>query len=170
MIIGNNTVVECHYTLREATADGELIESTEGGHPLSYIQGIGMMIPTFEENLAGKTTGDSFSFGIKAADAYGEYDEHAVTVIPISAFNLGTENPADVFIEGQMLPLTNENDEHMEGMVAHVTETDVTIDFNHPMAGIDLYFIGKVEAIREATSEELDHGHIHGEGGVEHDH
>ena len=96
MIVENNKVVLCHYTLREGDAAGQLIESTEGGEPLGYIHGVGMMIPLFEHNLSGKKAGDEFAFGIAAEDAYGEYDDEALTEIPKTAFNLEGVNPDDV--------------------------------------------------------------------------
>lgn len=168
MVIENNTVVLCHYTLREGDAAGTMIESTEGGEPLGYIHGIGMMIPLFEANLAGKKMGDEFAFGIQAADAYGEYDEEAVAEIPKAAFNLEGVNPDDIFVEGEMLPLQNENGELMNGIVRTVTPTTVTVDFNHPMAGVNLHFTGHIAGVRVASEEEISHGHVHGEGGHHH--
>jgi FKBP-type peptidyl-prolyl cis-trans isomerase SlyD len=168
MIISNNTVVLCHYTLREGEASGQLIESTEGGEPLGYIHGIGMMIPLFEEYLAGKKAGDDFAFGIPAAQAYGEYDEEGVNEIPKAAFNLGEVNPDEIFIEGEVLPLQDENGNPMQGLIVEVTPETVKIDFNHPMAGVNLYFTGYIESVREATAEELVHGHVHGTGGHNH--
>ncbi|MBL7817076.1 MAG: peptidylprolyl isomerase [Saprospiraceae bacterium] len=168
MVIEQNTVVLCHYTLREGTASGQLIESTEGGEPLGYIHGIGTMIPLFEQNLEGKSSGDSFEFGIPAAEAYGEYDDESVAEIPKAAFNLGDMNPDDVFVEGEVLPLQDENGNMMQGIIAQVNPTTVTIDFNHPMAGVDLYFIGQIADVRHATPEELAHQHVHGVGGHHH--
>ena len=168
MVVENNKVVLCHYVLRESEAAGQLIESTEGGEPLGYIHGVGMMIPLFEENLAGKIAGDDFAFGIKAADAYGEYDEEAMAEIPKTAFNLGDVNGDDIFVEGEILPLQDENGQTMEGIIMEVTPETVKVDFNHPMAGIDLFFTGHIQSVRDATAEEIAHGHVHGEGGHQH--
>jgi FKBP-type peptidyl-prolyl cis-trans isomerase SlyD len=168
MIVDNKKVVLCHYTLREGTIMGDLIESTEGGEPLGYIHGVGMMIPLFEQNLQGKTAGEEFAFGIKAADAYGEYDEEAVAEIPKAAFNLEGQNPDDIFIEGEMLPLQDERGNPMQGIITRVQSQTITIDFNHPMAGVDLFFTGHIESVREATPSELSHGHVHGVGGHHH--
>jgi FKBP-type peptidyl-prolyl cis-trans isomerase SlyD len=168
MIIANNTVVLCHYTLREGTETGQLIESTEGGEPLGYIHGIGMMIPLFETNLAGKQAGDAFSFGIKAADAYGEYNADAAEEIPKAAFNLEGVVAADIFVEGEILPLEDQDGNQMQGIITQVNEETIVVDFNHPMAGVDLYFTGTVQGVREATQLEITHGHVHGEGGVNH--
>ena len=168
MIIEQNKVVLCHYTLREGTASGQLIESTEGGEPLGYIHGIGAMIPMFEQNLEGKKLGDAFEFGIPSGDAYGEYDLESVAEIPKAAFNLGEMKPDDVFVEGEVLPLQDENGNMMQGIVTEVKETTIIVDFNHPMAGVNLYFIGEVAGVRDATTEELSHQHVHGEGGHHH--
>ena len=168
MIIANNTVVLCHYTLREGTETGQLIESTEGGEPLGYIHGIGMMIPLFETNLAGKQAGDEFSFGIKAVDAYGEYNADAAEEIPKAAFNLEGVVAADIFVEGEILPLEDQDGNQMQGIITQVNEETIVVDFNHPMAGVDLYFTGIVQSVREATQLEITHGHVHGESGVNH--
>jgi FKBP-type peptidyl-prolyl cis-trans isomerase SlyD len=168
MVIEQNKVVLCHYTLRQGTAGGQLIESTEGNEPLGYIHGIGMMIPLFEQNLEGKKVGDAFEFGVPAADGYGEYDEEAIAEIPKAAFNLGDMNPNDVFVEGEILPLQDENGNMMQGIIAEVKGETVVLDFNHPMAGVDLHFTGTIAGVREASQEEIEHGHVHGEGGQNH--
>jgi FKBP-type peptidyl-prolyl cis-trans isomerase SlyD len=168
MIIANKTVVLCHYTLREGTETGQLIESTEGGEPLGYIHGVGMMIPLFETNLTGKQAGDAFSFGIKAVDAYGEYNEDAAEEIPKAAFNLEGVVADDIFREGEILPLEDENGNQMQGIITQVNPETIVVDFNHPMAGVDLYFTGQIQSVRLATDIEIAHGHVHGEGGIQH--
>ena len=169
MVIEDNKVVLVHYTLREGAADGELIESTEGSDPLGYIHGLGYMIPDFEANLAGKQVGDKFAFGIEAANAYGEYDEEALTEIPLEAFGLEEElNPADIFVAGEVIPLQDDKGNEFMATVIELTGETVKVDLNHPMAGMNLHFTGHVEAIRPATQEELEHGHVHGTGGVTH--
>jgi FKBP-type peptidyl-prolyl cis-trans isomerase SlyD len=168
MIIANKTVVLCHYTLREGIESGQLIESTEGGEPLGYIHGVGMMIPLFETNLTGKSAGDAFSFGIKAADAYGEYNADAAEEIPKAAFNLEGVVADDIFKEGEILPLEDENGNQMQGIITQVNPETIVVDFNHPMAGVDLYFTGHIHSVRAATDIEIAHGHVHGEGGIQH--
>jgi FKBP-type peptidyl-prolyl cis-trans isomerase SlyD len=168
MKVSNDKVVLAHYTLREGDENGPLIESTEGAEPLGYIHGIGMMIPDFETNLEGMSAGDNFAFGIKASNAYGEYDDTALAEIPKNLFNLGEINPEDVFIEGEVLPLQDDEGNHMNGTIVEVMKDTVKLDFNHPMAGIDLYFIGKVDSVRDASKEEIEHGHVHGTGGHKH--
>lgn len=168
MVIGENKVVLVHYTLTEGTATGQQIESTLGSEPLGFIFGTGSMIPDFEKNLTGKKAGDRFSFGIKAADAYGEQDATAIVEIPKNAFGLDEKTADEIFIVGNMLPLQDQEGHPMDGLVKAVSPTSVTIDFNHPMAGVDLYFTGHIESVREATHSELEHGHVHGHGGHHH--
>ncbi len=168
MIIKDKQVVLCHYTLREDDENGSLIESTEGGEPLGYIQGINMMLPTFEQNLAGKQAGDAFSFGIEAAAAYGEYDEEGIAEIPLEAFDLDGQNPNDVFIEGEVVPLHDEQGNPLMATVLGLTDKTVKLDLNHPMAGVNLHFTGRIVEVRPATESELEHGHVHGVGGHHH--
>ena len=171
MVIENNKVVKCHYVLRDGNATGELIESTEGSEPLSYIQGIGAMIPTFEQQLMGKQKGDEVAFPIKASDAYGEYHDDLLQEIPFAAFKFEPgQNPHDIFTPGEVLPLNDEQGNQFLATVIETTNDMVKVDMNHPMAGVDLYFTGHVEGVRDATSEELTHGHVHGVGVGGHQH
>lgn len=157
-----------HYTLTEGTEDGQVIESTTGGEPLGFIFGIGQMIPDFERNLEGLQSGDSFAFAIKSADAYGEYDQTALVEVPKNMFEVEGKIPDGLLEVGNVLPLTDQEGNHFQGMVAWVGLDKVKLDFNHPMAGVDLYFKGQVESVREAEPTELTHGHVHGAGGHAH--
>ena len=168
MIIENKKVVLVHYTLTEGDASGELIETTEGRDPLGFIYGMGMMIPEFEKNLAGLKEGDHFAFSIKAADAYGEYDETALVEVPKNMFETDGKIPDGLLEVGNVLPLTDNQGNQFRAMVAWVGLDKVKLDFNHPMAGVDLFFSGNVHQVREADASELEHGHIHGEGGHHH--
>ncbi|MBL7809345.1 MAG: FKBP-type peptidyl-prolyl cis-trans isomerase [Saprospiraceae bacterium] len=168
MTIELNKVVEVHYTLNEGTAEGQLVESTQGGTPLAFIYGIGMMIPAFEANLAGLKTGDTFAFGIPAAEAYGEYDESALVEVPKQIFEHEGKIPDGLLEIGNVLPLQDQEGNRLQGMVAWVGLDKVKLDFNHPMAGVDLFFTGHVESVREADATELAHGHVHGAGGHHH--
>lgn len=168
MIIEKDKVVSVHYTLTESTATGQLVESTEGRDPLAFIYGIGSMIPDFEKNLAGLKVGDKFSFGIAAGNAYGEYDDSALVEVPKSVFERDGRIPDGLLDVGNVLPLTDQDGNHLEGVVAWVGLEKVKIDFNHPMAGVDLYFTGHVAEIRDADASELAHGHVHGPHGHHH--
>lgn len=168
MVIEQNKAVFVHYTLTEGTAEGDLVESTQGRDPLGFIFGIGMMIPDFEKNLMGLKTGDKFAFGIEAANAYGVYDESALVEVPKNIFENEGKIPDGLLEIGNVLPLTDQEGNHFQGTVAWVGLDKVKIDFNHPMAGVDLFFTGHVEEVREADPAELEHGHLHGPGGHHH--
>ncbi len=168
MTIAPNKVVSVHYTLTEGTAEGDMVEKTPDQRPLDFIFGVGMMIPDFEKNLNGMAVGDKFSFGIPAADAYGEYDEKAIVEAPKAAFEIDGKIPDGILEVGNMLPLQDQNGNRMDGMVAYVGLETVKIDFNHPMAGVDLWFVGHVAAVRDADPTELAHGHVHGPDGHHH--
>jgi FKBP-type peptidyl-prolyl cis-trans isomerase SlyD len=168
MTIQPNKVVLVHYTLTENDANGELIESTQGRDPLGFIFGTGMMIPDFERNLDGLSTGDTFSFGIDAENAYGLYEDEKLVEVPKNIFETDGKIPDGLLDVGNVLPLTNQEGEHFEAMVAWVGLDKVKLDFNHPMAGINLFFTGHVELIRDAEGAELAHGHVHGAGGHHH--
>lgn len=162
-----NKVISVEYSLYKNTADGEMIESTIGNAPLYFISGIGQMIPEFEANIVGLSVGDSFSFGIKAENAYGERAEDAVIELSQEMFMDNGQLAKEVAI-GNVLRLEDQNGYVHPGKVIAIGTETVTVDVNHPLAGQDLYFTGNVLGIREATKDELDHGHVHGEGGVHH--
>ena len=170
MVIEANKVVSVHYTLTEGTEAGQLVESTNGGEPLVFIFGAGMMIPDFEKNLDGMKVGDKFSFGIPAAQAYGIYDAAALVDVSKNIFEDPETNqiPDGLLEVGRMLPLQDQEGNRLNGMVAEIGADTVKLDFNHPMAGVDLFFTGHVESLRDAEAAELEHGHVHGEGGHQH--
>lgn len=168
MTIEQNKVVTVHYILNEGTAEGQLVESTNGGEPLAFIYGVGMMIPAFEANLAGLSMGDTFAFGIPAAEAYGVYDDTALVEVPKQIFEHEGSIPDGLLEIGNVLPLQDQEGNRLQGMVAHVGDESVKLDFNHPMAGVDLFFTGHVEGVRDAEPSELEHGHVHGAGGHQH--
>jgi FKBP-type peptidyl-prolyl cis-trans isomerase SlyD len=168
MIIEKNKAVFVHYTLTEGTEEGQLVETTENREPLAFIYGIGMMIPDFEKNLSGLKAGDTFAFGIPAENAYGAYDKSALVDVPKSIFEVDGKIEENSLQVGKLLTLQDQDGNDLLGMVASVGNETVKIDFNHPMAGVDLYFRGHVSLVRDAEQAELDHGHIHGEGGHHH--
>ncbi len=161
MAIEKNQVVVLHYKLQEENEEGELVESTFDAEPLRFIFGIGQMIPAFEDNLEQKGEGDEFAFSILAEDAYGLYDDRAVTNIPVSEFAVDGKVDPEAIVLGRPIGLQDQQGNTYEGVIVEANEESVKIDFNHPMAGIDLYFTGKILTIREATESELDHGHVH---------
>ncbi len=164
MVIEKNKVVFIHYTLTEGNAEGEIIESTQGLEPLGFVYGIGSMLPEFEANLKGLKAGDTFAFVVKAADAYGDYDESAIVEVPKSIFETNGKIPDGLLEIDNVLPLTDQEGNHYQAVVKWIGLESVRLDFNHPMAGVDLYFTGHVDSVRDAEPEEISHGHVHYDG------
>lgn len=164
MTISEQKVVALMYELKLNDANGEFVEKTEEGNPLVFLYGAGQMIPDFEKNIEGMKTGDEFAFGIVAEKAYGELDPEAFVTIPKNVF----ADVDDMLKVGATIPMRNNHGHLLQGLVKEVSLEEVVMDFNHPMAGKNLYFTGTIGEVREATQEEMDHGHVHGPGGHEH--
>jgi FKBP-type peptidyl-prolyl cis-trans isomerase SlyD len=159
MTIDNKQVVALNYILH---TDGEneekvLVEKSDVENPLTFLYGVGMMIPKFEENIKGLTSGDKASFTILPAEGYGERNPDAVAQLPLEMFNESGVPPV-----GAILPLSDNQGNNFQAMVIEVTPEAVIADLNHPMAGKTLYFDVEIVEHREATEEELSHGHAHG--------
>lgn len=162
MKIASNKVATLHYTLKDDK--GALIESSLGsGEPLSYIHGIGNLIPGLESQLEGKQVGDKLSVVVPAEDAYGERDEELIEEVERSEFDDGEELEV-----GKEFQYDDEDSNIFHVRIVKVTDTMVTIDGNHPLAGQTLAFEVEVLGVRDASAEELEHGHVHGEGGHHH--
>ncbi len=162
-----NKVISVNYKLHKDTAEGEMIESTEGKDPLVFLSGVGQMIPDFEANVVDLAVGDTFSFGIEAAKAYGTRSDEAIIELEKAMF-LDEGKLAEGIEEGKIVPLQNQNGRVVPAKVVKINDASLTMDVNHPLADQDLHFTGNVVEIREATKEELEHGHVHGPGGHEH--
>jgi FKBP-type peptidyl-prolyl cis-trans isomerase SlyD len=156
MQIGKEKVAAIHYTLTDGA--GKVLDSSAGREPLNYLHGAGNLILGMEEGLEGKIKGDKLKLTIPAAKGYGEKDDRLVQKVPRSAFG-------DQKIEKGMQFQTN------NVQVVTVTETgleNITVDGNHPLAGVELHFDVEVVDVRSATNEEISHGHVHGPGGHHH--
>jgi FKBP-type peptidyl-prolyl cis-trans isomerase SlyD len=168
MKVDVNTVVTLNYTLtNEAT--GEQIEKTDPNHPMQFLFGIERVIPKFEEAIQGLEAGEQFAVSISAEEAYGKRMEDQVAVIPINVFHdeTGKVNDEHIFVDA-LVPMTDSEGNHLRGRVMEITDEHVHMDFNHPLAEMDLRFEGEIAAVREATQDELSHGHTHGEHGHHH--
>lgn len=156
MIISKHQVVSIHYTL--TNDDGEVLDQSSGGDPLTYIHGAGNIIPGLENALEGKKMGDKLQVTIDPEDAYGHRDERMIQVVPKSEFGPETEVK-----EGMQF-----NAETQQGpivvTVVEIRPTEVVLDGNHPLAGVTLHFDVEVTGLRPATDEEVSHGHVHGHG------
>jgi len=161
MKIAPNHVVSLTYDLYSPKDGTEaLVESATQEQPLTFLFGVGQMLPKFEENLSTLSTGDNYDFTISAADGYGEHDENAVANLPKDMFN-----GADLPEIGSILPLQDNNGNRFQGQVVSIAEDSIIVDLNHPMAGQSLHFKGEILNVRPATPEELSHGHAHGPDG-----
>lgn len=161
MKIEKNVVVDLDYTLRKDDKEGDIIEQTQDGNPLVFIFGIGMMIPSFEENLEGKEAGEEVSFGIKAENAYGKHDAQAVMEVPIKYFEVDGKIDRDKLQVGTPIQMQDQEGRAYRGIILNQGIEEIKVDFNHPMAGQDLHFTVTINNVREATESELDHGHVH---------
>lgn len=155
-----NKVIAVSYKLHKDTAEGELIESTEGKEPLVFLSGLGQMIPDFENNVANLNQGDTFSFGIKAKNAYGARTEEAIIELPQDIFKKEGKLVDEVQVNN-VLPLQDQNGNVVPAKVLAINTETITVDVNHPLADQDLHFTGTVVETRVATKEEVEHGHVH---------
>lgn len=171
MMIEKNKVVSVNYHLTVKEEDGKesLVEKTDTDHPFVFLYGAGGLIEAFEQNLKGKKVGDTFDFYIDSKNGYGDRDEDHVVNIPIEAFK-GEDGSMDneMVKVGETLPMVDNTGHRMQGVVEEVTDEYVRMDFNHPLAGEELHFVGEVLEVRNATDEEMAHGHVHGPGGHHH--
>jgi FKBP-type peptidyl-prolyl cis-trans isomerase SlyD len=160
LMIGQNSVVSMHYTLKND--DGDVMDTSEGKEPMVYLHGANNLIPGLEAELTGKTSGATFKTTIEPAQAYGEFSKELIQVISKSMF-AGVES-----IEvGMSFVAQGEGGVQRQVRVVEVEGDDVTIDANHPLAGQTLHFDVNVIDVREATPQELEHGHVHA-GGSDH--
>jgi FKBP-type peptidyl-prolyl cis-trans isomerase SlyD len=154
--IADGVVAKIEYTL---IVDSEVLDSSNDEGPLEYLHGHGNIVPGLEKVLVGKKVGDSLQVTVSPEEGYGEYDEEATAHVPRE------EIPADVPLEpGVELVMEDDDGEELSAVITWVGPDEVQLDFNHPLAGRTLEFEVKVVGLREATEEELEHGHAHMEG------
>ena len=158
MQIANEKVVYIHYTL--TNQEGETLDSSAGRDPLGYLHGAGNIIPGLEKALEGKEAGEKLNVSVEPDQAYGERDEALIQQVPRSAFE-GVDS-----VEPGMQFQAQSPHGPMLVTVTQVESEEVTVDANHPLAGQTLTFDVEVTEVRNATEEELTHGHVHGAGGA----
>lgn len=156
MEAAKNRVVTINYTLKDN--DDQVIDSSEDREPLSYIHGIGQLIPGLEQALEGKEPGSEVSVSLNPEEGYGERDESMVLDVPREQFE-GTDQ-----VEPGMQFQAQTEDGMRILTVLESGDQEVTVDANHPLAGVTLNFEVEVVDVRDADQEEVEHGHIHGEG------
>lgn len=160
MVIADKKVVALDYTLKDET--GQVLDSSHGQEPLLYLHGAQQIVPGLERALTGLQAGDSKDVVVAPEDGYGAHDPEGVFGIPRTAFPEG----AQVTV-GQTFVGEDDEGQHVPVRVIEVRDDAIVVDANHPLAGQTLYFHVDVRDVRDATLEELTHGHAHGPG---HDH
>ena len=154
LLIGDKLVVSMHYTLTDS--EGNILDSSEGSDPLTYLHGAGNIIPGLEKALVGKVEGDTQQVTVEPTEGYGEVIPELIQTVDKAAFQGVESVEVGMSFEAQT----------QEGSVEHIIVTEVngdevTIDANHPLAGVVLNFDVEIVSIREASEEEVEHGHVH---------
>lgn len=156
MRIAKDTVVTFHYTLNDG--DGRLLDTSAGREAFAYLHGGGMIVPGLEEELEGKSAGDSLTVQVAPEKGYGEVDASLLQRVPLEKFG---GQPVE---EGMQF----QTPDHRVWSVLEVKDGEVTLNGNHPLAGVTLHFSVEITGVRAATAEEIAHGHVHGPGGHHH--
>ena len=168
MTVAENKVVSMTYTLHEDSSDGQMIQKVTEDRPFVYLFGVGGLLPSFKANLEGLNAGDNFSFSLNKEDAYGVHMEENILKLDKTIFEIDGVFDEEAIKEGEVVPMEDENGYPLSGKILKVADDHVLVDFNHPLAGMNLYFEGKILDVRDATAEELSHGHVHGPDGHHH--
>ena len=153
MKVANDHVVTMHYTL--TSPDGEVLDSSVGGEPLAYLHGHGNIIPGLERQLEGKVTGDKVIAEVPAAEGYGDHNPALVVEASRSQF------PEDVELQPGMRFQAQTPQGNRVAQITRVEGDVITVDTNHPLAGVDLRFDVEITDVRAAKADEIDHGHVH---------
>jgi len=158
MKITANKSVSAEYELYvdgEVEGELELMEKATAEQPLSFIYGVGMMLPKFEENIFGLEIGSAFDFTIENEDAYGPYEDENVLDLDRAIFEIDGKIDEEVIFEGNVVPLMDNEGNRINAQVVSISDTHVKVDLNHPLAGENLHFKGTVLEVREASEKEL---------------
>lgn len=156
MQIEKNTMVTLTYNLMLDGQEGELIEQVTSEKPLQFLFGSGMMLPKFESHLAGLHQGASFEMKLDSKDAYGEVIEDAIVDVPKNIFITDGVFDEDFIKVGNTIPMMSGGGQRLNGLVLGISDNSVKMDFNHPLAGEDLFFRGEILEVRQATDEEIE--------------
>ena len=146
MKISKNSIVtlSCQLHANFPLQEKKHIETTDASHPFTFLFGVGGLIPGFEQNLQGLTTGKKFDFQIESKDAYGDSDANAIMDLPIDIFKVDNVIDFEVLKSGNILPMSDHEGNQMNGKVVSYTDQVVAMYFNHPLAGQKLHFVGEV--------------------------
>ena len=161
MQVANKKAVALHYKL--TIDDGIVVDASERDQPLWYLHGVGNLIPGLEKELLGMTSGDKKSVVVAPAEGYGERDPERVQQVPKDQFPKGSKLELGDHVEAQ-----TPDGRNIRARIVAVAPRMVTVDFNHELAGKTLNFAVEVLEVRDASKDELAHGHVHGPGGHHH--
>ena len=154
LLIGDKLVVTIHYKLTDNS--GEVIDSSEGAEPLAYLHGAGNIIPGLENALVGKTAGATLQVAVDPEDGYGEIHPQLIETVPREAFE-----GIDTIEPGMAFEAQGSDGQARRIVVKEVSGDEIIIDGNHPLAGVELNFDVEVVSVRDASEEEIAHGHVH---------
>ena len=168
--ITDTSVVALTYELRvsDETGADTLVETAEADEPMLFLMGRSGLPEKFESALLGKQPGDAFEVTLAPEEGYGDYDDDMLVTLPRDTFSVEGRVDEEMLQVGNYLPMADNEGNHMQGRVDALDGDGVRMDFNHPLAGMTMHFRGRIESVRPATAEELDHGHVHGAGGHHH--
>lgn len=168
MNISQHKVVSLTYELKLDNNLGETVDMADEAAPLIFIYGTGSMLPKFESNLKNLTVNDTFEFTLDPADAYGDLIDEAIVDLPIEIFKIDGKLDEEMLTVGNFVPMQDNEGHPLEGKILEVNDENVKMDFNHPLAGKTLHFTGQIVDLRDATPDEISHGHVHGPHGQHH--
>lgn len=164
MVISQNMVAAITYTLKSNNNEGQVLETIDSTKPVEFIFGKDSLLPSFESKLTGLESGESFEFTIPSTEAYGAFKDELIVELDKQIFAQNGVVNEQILQIGNQIPMSDSQGRRMNGIVKEVLDDKVKMDFNHPLAGQDLYFTGQVERVREATYEELNPPAHHGCG------
>jgi FKBP-type peptidyl-prolyl cis-trans isomerase SlyD len=153
--IGQHSMVTLTYDLRVDDEKGEVVEQATETQPLEFLYGAGAMLPKFESHLTGLREGEPFTIKLAKNDAYGEVNNDALVELPKNVFLVDGKFDDELIKIGNTVPMMSSNGQRLNGLVLEINEEIIKMDFNHPLAGEDLFFAGKVVGVRQASEEEV---------------
>ncbi|HSI76343.1 MAG TPA: FKBP-type peptidyl-prolyl cis-trans isomerase [Lunatimonas sp.] len=170
MVAEKNKIVSIVYELHVDDGENgkEFFEKVEASEPYAFLFGADNLLPKLEEAMSGKGIGDTFEVSIGYLDGYGDYDESKKVIVPKTAFKEDGKLQRDLMKVGKVVSMQDDKGNPMQGEILKIDYRGILMDFNSPLAGLDLYFKGEIVGIREAEPIELEHGHAHGPDGHHH--
>jgi len=155
MKIKKNKMVSLIYELRESDHEGRIIETLNETRPLTFVYGAGRLLPVFESNIESLKNGDEFKFSLNSEMAYGHKREDMIVDVPITVFETDGKLNEHICYIGNEVPMMDTEGNPLNGVINEINDKSVRMDFNHPMAGLDLFFSGRIIEVRDATVEEI---------------